>query len=419
MGSTEQWVAQRLRITRALLAIAGLVYLCWWFLVEALLPGSFNPLGGRLVVVGSFVVVLAASYASAWVHRHLAAFFAACVSLLTVHYLYLVWVNDAAPTWWGGLIITVAAVAACLQHRRTLLLYSLLACGLSLALAIADGRAAVAIFPAGVVTVLLLSNLALRSRERTEEERLLALRSHDERDQARAANELKTTFLRLVSHELLTPLQSIQLNMDILARKPDAPTSQRLAREQRVQRSVRRLTDLVESILEFARTETGQLRAVDDDIELASLAAELVDNLQGEAAEKNLALDVQSGPDVPPLRSDPKLVRLVLSNLLTNALKYTVTGRVTVLVTHGAEGHRLSVEDTGPGISPEDRERIFQPFTQLEALDHKHVKGVGLGLTLVQQMTSALGARIDLTSTVGVGSCFSIVFPVVALGGVA
>jgi signal transduction histidine kinase len=270
-----------------------------------------------------------------------------------------------------------------------------------------------------VVTVLLVSYLALRNRERAEHERLAALRSQDERDQARAASELKTMFIRLVSHELLTPLQSIQLNVEGLVRKPDAPASQRLARQQRVTRAARRLTDLVDSILELARSEVGQLRPAADDIELAGLAAEVVEDLRGEAAEKHLALAVRVGPEVPPLRSDAKLVRLALSNLLTNALKYTTSGGVTVRVGHGAEGHRLEVEDTGPGIAPEDRERIFEPFTQLETLDRKHVKGVGLGLTLVRQMATSLGARIELTSTVGVGSCFSIVFPSVSLSRVA
>ena len=111
------------------------------------------------------------------------------------------------------------------------------------------------------------------------------------------------------------------------------------------------------------------------------------------------------------MRSDPKLVRLILTNLVANAIKYTDAGSITVDVAAGAAFDRVSVRDTGRGIPEQDQRRIFEAFTQLEPMHHHHLPGVGLGLALVKEMSDSLGARIELRSRVGEGSTFTFSLP--------
>jgi signal transduction histidine kinase len=113
---------------------------------------------------------------------------------------------------------------------------------------------------------------------------------------------------------------------------------------------------------------------------------------------------------VPPLESDPRLVRIVLMNLAVNAVKYTDHGGVRLAVTAGPEGHLLEVKDTGPGIPQEDLPRLFEPFEQLGAAQRRYVSGVGLGLSLVKTIVDALGGRIDVRSSPG-GSTFQVRLP--------
>jgi signal transduction histidine kinase len=111
------------------------------------------------------------------------------------------------------------------------------------------------------------------------------------------------------------------------------------------------------------------------------------------------------------LHSDPELVRMVLTNLINNAIKFTERGEIVVCVEHDDGCHRVVVKDTGPGIPPEERTRIFEPFEHIEPTRHKHTPGVGLGLALVREMASALGGRIDLESEPGRGSEFTVFLP--------
>jgi signal transduction histidine kinase len=146
-------------------------------------------------------------------------------------------------------------------------------------------------------------------------------------------------------------------------------------------------------------------------IDLAVLAAETVEEMLPQAQQKNLELGLLPAPELPPLQSDPRLVRLILTNLLDNALKYTEQGGVEVSIGLEEGAHRLAVRDTGPGIATEQQALIFEPFEQLEPIRQKHTPGVGLGLALVREMAGALGGRIELTSQPGAGSTFSVVLP--------
>jgi signal transduction histidine kinase len=225
--------------------------------------------------------------------------------------------------------------------------------------------------------------------------------------QAEQASMAKSTFLQLVSHELRTPLTAIQLQLQSMSRQAGAE-----APAARAFKSFRRLVHIVESILEYTSIESGRLATRPESFDVEALAREVVEDLLSQAQQKLLRLEVgPRPPDLPPLLSDSRLVRLVLINLVMNAVKYTERGSIEVWVEHGPEGHRLAVRDTGRGIPPEQLARIFEPFEQLEPMAHKHTPGVGLGLTLVKELVGALGGRVEVQSVVGQGSTFSVVLP--------
>ncbi len=130
-----------------------------------------------------------------------------------------------------------------------------------------------------------------------------------------------------------------------------------------------------------------------------------------QAEDKGLALRMESPESMPPLESDPRLVRLILVNLLGNAIKFTEQGAVKLVLTHEADTYQLAVIDTGPGIPPEHQTRIFEPFEQVEPARKKHLVGVGLGLALVRDMVNSLQGAMALDSKIGQGSTFKIVLP--------
>jgi signal transduction histidine kinase len=139
----------------------------------------------------------------------------------------------------------------------------------------------------------------------------------------------------------------------------------------------------------------------------------VVEELRARADAKDLRIRVEGSPASAPLASDPQLVRLILLNLCDNAIKYTREGEIVVAVERAADGAtRLLVSDTGPGIPDAAKERVFEPFEQLEDVRHKRGAGVGLGLALVKRIAAALGAEVALESREGAGSRFSVTFPV-------
>jgi PAS domain S-box-containing protein len=161
-----------LRRQRTIAAIAGVVYLLWWFTVEVTLPGSFNPLPGRLLVVAGSGALVAASYRSAWVRRRFSVLFTAWVCLLAAHYGYLIVGNHGESTWWVGAFVTVAATGMCLQSPREVLAFSLFALAGVLGIAAALGQLAHSIYIPGLATILLLANVTKRSQLIAQDARL-------------------------------------------------------------------------------------------------------------------------------------------------------------------------------------------------------------------------------------------------------
>jgi PAS domain S-box-containing protein len=254
-------------------------------------------------------------------------------------------------------------------------------------------------------------NLEMLAREVSLQKRRLASTLEEiqiARQQAEQASRAKSDLLNLISHELNTPLTSLVLSLESIQRNGTLPENSRFF--ERLQNASRRIKQLVESLLDYVRVGNGSLVQRVEPIDVHALASEVMDELQPMALEKGLELRLVT-QGVPPLQSDARLVRTILSNLMGNAVKYTQQGHVEVSLRAEPRGHVLEVRDTGPGIPSEFWRRIFEPFEQLEALQHKSTPGVGLGLALVKQLVEALHGHVELESMLGVGSTFRVVLP--------
>jgi signal transduction histidine kinase len=231
-------------------------------------------------------------------------------------------------------------------------------------------------------------------------------------EQAERSSQLKTDFLGVVTHELQTPLSALQMQLGTLT----GPNATRLGDGPRVvvermQRSTRRLTELVESLLEYTSLRSGRILTHAVDVDLGRMATEALDEARVHADQKGLELRLSVQTPPPRLRSDSRLVRLVLSNLVNNAVKFTERGSVHVSISAAGDGVRVSVADTGPGIAPEEQARIFKPFVHVEPSQLGHTPGVGLGLAIVRDLLSALGGKVAMESDLGQGSTFTVDFP--------
>jgi PAS domain S-box-containing protein len=232
------------------------------------------------------------------------------------------------------------------------------------------------------------------------------------RDQAVRASQLRANFLRLVSHEIRTPLTILQLHLQVLGMDDTMPlTPKQQASVQKMALAGKRLLDLVNTILEYARIESGKMPIHAEAIDLTALAEDVCTELRPQAEQRHLTLHLTAAADLPSLESDPKLVRLILVNLVGNAIKFTDRGGVAVALSAAAGRHHLVVHDTGPGIAADKMTTIFEPFEHVEPANHKHTPGLGLGLALVKEMVDALGGSIEVSSHVGEGSAFTVTLP--------
>jgi signal transduction histidine kinase len=230
------------------------------------------------------------------------------------------------------------------------------------------------------------------------------------REQAERANRVKGLFLGMVSHELRTPIATIDMNVQLLERSGGlpAPAATRL---QRMARATRQLAGLVESLLEYTRLESGRIEARPESLDATAIVQEV---LAAHADQVAGAVTLSLAPqptDLPPIVSDARLLRIVLANLISNALKFTSQGSVTVRLMTERDTHVFEVTDTGQGIDEADTTRIFEPFERLEPVQHKSLPGVGLGLALVDQIVRALGGSITVSSRLGQGSRFRVHLP--------
>jgi signal transduction histidine kinase/CheY-like chemotaxis protein len=233
-------------------------------------------------------------------------------------------------------------------------------------------------------------------------------------DFLRRASEMKSRFLSNMSHEFRTPLNAITGLARLLLDRTDGDlTPEQDKQVTLIRRAAEDLTELVNDLLDLAKVEAGKVTVRPSEFDVADLFGALRGMLRPLlASNSGIALVFEEPAGLPLLQTDESKVSQILRNFISNALKFTERGEVRVSARPGPDDAVVfAVADTGIGIAPEDQERIFEEFAQVESARQKFVKGTGLGLPLVRRLADLLGGRLELTSTPGVGSTFSAVLP--------
>jgi signal transduction histidine kinase len=226
------------------------------------------------------------------------------------------------------------------------------------------------------------------------------------------ANQSKTDFLAVVSHDLRTPLNAIIGYADLLDEGiPVALPPESRQSVQRMRTSARHLMYLLNELLVFARLDGGSETVRVAHCDLCAVAREVAVVMEGQAQERGLTFRL-CVPETPvDAETDADKLRQVLLNLVGNAVKYTAHGEVELTVRPESERALLTIRDTGPGIAPEHLEQIFEPFWQVDRTQRTQGGGTGLGLSVVRRMLELLGGDVHVESALGEGSTFVVSLP--------
>lgn len=261
-----------------------------------------------------------------------------------------------------------------------------------------------------LVALVLLAWLAWLQR-RAARRRRGFVEARQRRELAEQANQAKSEFLAIMSHEIRTPLHGLLGMIDLV----DASATDGGQRELigTARRSGRQLRRIIDDVLDLSRIEAGHLDLQTRPFELVSRLEAAIDLYAPMAADRGLDLRLRIDANLPGLAwTDPNRLDQVLGNLLSNAIKFTERGAVELSAAHDHRGClRLAVTDSGPGIAESDRERLFQPFEQIDSSTTRPHGGSGLGLAICRRLTAAMGGSLSLEQPVLGGSRFRIDLP--------
>jgi signal transduction histidine kinase len=225
-------------------------------------------------------------------------------------------------------------------------------------------------------------------------------------------DRLKDTALAMVSHELRTPLTAIRGHAEMALREPYTAVSNAT----RILLNTQRLLIMVENLLSQSRLRTGKTKNIPAPTNIETVFRVVYSLLASEAKDKKLEFEMKVDQDIPILMVDAVLLQQILTNLASNAIKYTNSGKVTMSGALPDPQHwSISVTDTGPGIPASKRVEVFKEFFQGQAgtVYDRPNQGTGLGLSIVQGLAEQMGGTLTLQSEEGIGSAFSICFPLV------
>lgn len=254
-----------------------------------------------------------------------------------------------------------------------------------------------------------ISLIVLHSKAET------SARLASEKNFADQANVAKSRFLATMSHEIRTPLNVITGMNEMILREEHNPLLRSYAETS--YRACNSLLLLTNDILDFSRIESGKLEITLAPYRFANLLRDVVAVIQPQLEKKGLAWELSVDKDLPhTLRGDVGRVRQILLNLLTNAVKYTRKGRVSLRVTCEALEPmtvllRCTVSDTGIGIREEDKEKLFKGFARFDLEKNRNIEGTGLGLAITAALVSSMGGSITIESVYGMGSTFTVTLP--------
>lgn len=235
-------------------------------------------------------------------------------------------------------------------------------------------------------------------------------------ERARAAAEQKgadkTRLLAFATHDLKSPLSALHTTCGFLIDSADDPDEVR-ALARLMQTEVGRMTRLVHDFLDRSALDSGALRIERQPVDLADVARRIASELEVAARFKDQTLRLETPPpDLPLVQGDPDRLAQILANLVDNAVKYTPrSGRVTLRLGHEAGSVWCSVEDTGPGLAPEDLDRLFLPYARLSARPARGESSHGLGLALAQELTTLHGGTLRADASASGGARFTLSLP--------
>ena len=228
-----------------------------------------------------------------------------------------------------------------------------------------------------------------------------------------AANEAKSEFLSNMSHEIRTPINAMLGMNEMILRESDDQTI--LTYSENVKTAGRSLLGLVNDILDFSRIEAGKMEIIPVDYDLSALITDLVNMIHNRAEDKGLLMELDIEKDIPRLlNGDEVRIRQIISNLLTNAVKYTEEGSITLKMdAERIEDDpekillKVSVRDTGIGIRDEDMKKLFSQFERIEENRNRNIEGTGLGMSITRGLLEMMGSELSVQSEYGKGSVFS------------
>jgi PAS domain S-box-containing protein len=254
--------------------------------------------------------------------------------------------------------------------------------------------------------------LERRIREATSDLAEQNVRLQWQSQEVERANKLKSEFLASMSHELRTPINALigysALLLDgvlgeVNTRQRDALLRGRAAAEH--------LLALINDILDLAKIEAGKMPLRLEEVSLRDVTLEVTQQIEPMVRKKQLEFTIDIAPDCPPIYSDRTKVKQILLNLLSNAVKFTNRGRVSVEAHRAVDGVRIDVIDTGIGIRASDLHAIWEDFRQVDQSRTREFGGTGLGLSITRKLLDRLGGSVDVRSTYGEGSTFSVYLP--------
>ncbi len=232
------------------------------------------------------------------------------------------------------------------------------------------------------------------------------------RDKAQASDRLKTAFMQNISHEVRTPLNGI-LGFSKLMAEPDISSSEKQTFVNFLEISTNRLIQTITDYMDISLIASGSLEVARKPIAINDIMREVKMTCSKDCESKSLALDfaIHDAFDKIDFKTDPELLRKIISHLISNAVKFTSSGSVTVNYSFSRDSFKFIVKDTGQGISEEARERIFNPFTQEDIATTRGHEGSGLGLSIVRGCIRLLEGEIQLESQKNIGSVFTVILP--------
>ncbi len=252
---------------------------------------------------------------------------------------------------------------------------------------------------------------------KSEIQRIQEQAAHEEkRQQAELLAELdraKTLFFSNISHEFRTPLTLLLAPLqDALSDNINFLSPPQRERIEVAHRNAIRLLKLVNTLLDFSRIEAGRIEAVYEETDLAQLTTELASVFRSAIEQAGLRFIVDCPPLPEPVYIDREMWEKIVLNLLSNAFKFTLKGEIAVRL-HKKDDHSvmLQVQDTGAGIESEEIPRLFERFYQVRGTQARTHEGSGIGLALVHELVKLHGGKIDVSSTIGEGNCFTVTIP--------